>query len=309
MNLPTIRDKHTLFILLFLATLLISPSPFVHAQADLPPTDPSVSIPAEIIAADETDYGDCGGQAPAPVNSAFEQQVVTLVNAERTSRGLPPLKRVAALDQAARYHAKDMQQDKYFNHDTYDRVDGQLCMSCSMGSRLTSFYPSWSWLGENIASGYLSPQNVVASWMGSPGHQQNILRTEFREIGVGYYTGNYWVQDFGQQNNVFPLVINNEASATNTNEVSLYLYNRSATYGWTEMRLRNDGLAWTSWMPYQTSFQWELPNTIGEHTVSAEMRWGAFTSSSSDSIYLNTVGIGAGLSEEVFIPLLLTNAQ
>jgi hypothetical protein len=128
--------------------------------------------------------------------------------------------------------------------------------------------------------------------MGSPGHQENILRPEFREIGVGYYTGNYWVQDFGKQSSVYPLVIDNEAVETDTKEVNLYIYNRSITYGWTEMRLRNDGLAWSSWMPYQTSFQWELPNMIGEHTVTAEMRRGTITSSSSDSIYLNQVDAG-----------------
>jgi uncharacterized protein YkwD len=137
------------------------------------------------------------------VNSTFEQQVVTLVNAERTSRGLPPLKRVASLDQAARYHAKDMQQDRYFDHSTYDWVNGVLSLTCSMGSRLTSFYPNWSWLGENIALGQSTTQSVMATWMGSPGHQQNILHAEFREIGVGYYTGNYG-QDLGVKTMYIP---------------------------------------------------------------------------------------------------------
>jgi hypothetical protein len=132
----------------------------------------------------------------------------------------------------------------------------------------------------------------MAGWMGSPGHQQNILHAEFWEIGVGYYTGNYWVQDFGRRNNVYPLVINNDAADTVNKEVSLYIYNRAATYGWSEMRLRNDTLNWTSWMPYQTRFAWNLPNSVGEHTVSVELRRGTITASSSDSIYLTQANTG-----------------
>jgi hypothetical protein len=241
---------------------------------------------------DTIDFTGCGGQAPQPVNSAYEQQVVELVNAERTSRGLPPLKRVALLDQAARYHAADMQQDNYFEHDTYDRVNGVLSQSCSMAMRIAGFYPNWNWIGENIAKGYSSPQSVMAGWMGSPGHQQNILRAEFWEIGVGYYTGNYWVQDFGRRNNVYPLVINNEATETDDKVVNLYIYDRPAPYGWTEMRLRNDALSWTSWMPYQTTPAWTLPNSAGEHTVTVELRRGAITASSSDNIYLNQTHTG-----------------
>jgi uncharacterized protein YkwD len=285
-------EKRSSIAHIFLAFVMIFPSGISLSQSTPPQPDPSLDTPAQMLYSEALDYSGCGGQAPAAVNSAYEQQVVELVNLERTSRGLPPLKHVASLDQAARYHATDMQQDNYFDHDTYDRVNGVLSLTCSMATRISGYYPNWNWIGENIALGYSSPQNVMAGWMGSPGHQQNILQPEFWEIGVGYYTGGYWVQDFGRRNNVYPLVINNEAAETNNKAVSLYIYNRSATYGWSEMRLKNDALTWTPWMPYQSTFAWNLPNSTGDHTVTVELRRGTITASSSDNIYLTQVDAG-----------------
>lgn len=53
-------------------------------------------------------YSGCGGALAPPVNADYEQQVVELVNQTRGDYGLAPLKRVDALDDAARYHATDL---------------------------------------------------------------------------------------------------------------------------------------------------------------------------------------------------------
>src|SRR4029450_10228703 len=62
-------------------------------------------------------------------------------------------------------------------------------------------YSQWGRLAENIAAGQRSPEQVVAAWMGSPGHKANTLRDGVTEIGVGRATGGpygiYWAQDFG----------------------------------------------------------------------------------------------------------------
>lgn len=50
--------------------------------------------------------------------------------------------------------------------------------------------------GQNIAAGQTSPEQVMNDWMQSPGHRANILKKEFRDLGVGFYQ-NTWVQDFG----------------------------------------------------------------------------------------------------------------
>ncbi len=238
----------------------------VSAQLPPPPDEPMIGLPVTagaIIMAPE--YTGCGGQYPNAVNSVYEQQVVELVNTERTSRGLPPLKRVTLLDQAARYHAVDMGQDDYFYHDSYDRQGGNLTMVCAWSARIEIFYPNRSWLGENIAWGYSTPQSVMAAWMNSSGHRSNILRAEFREIGVGYAAGNIWVEDFGRRESVYPIVINNEAAQTDNLHVNLYIYGDNTT--WPEMRLRNDSLAWSNWMAFQNNLPWQLPDAIGAHTV------------------------------------------
>jgi hypothetical protein len=74
----------------------------------------------------------CNVQVVSPVNPDFEQRVVELVNDHRASLGRPPLKRVDLLDQTARYHARDMREDDYFSHSTYDRVGSSLQFVCDL---------------------------------------------------------------------------------------------------------------------------------------------------------------------------------
>ena len=53
--------------------------------------------------------------------------------------------------------------------------------------------------GENIAMGQPTPAAVMADWMNSKGHKENILRGEFTGIAVGIAEKNgakYWVQIF-----------------------------------------------------------------------------------------------------------------
>ena len=58
-----------------------------------------------------------------------------------------------------------------------------------------SGYSAW---GENIARGQQTPAAVMASWMGSQGHRENILRAIFTHMGVGVHSTNdiWWTQLF-----------------------------------------------------------------------------------------------------------------
>jgi uncharacterized protein YkwD len=227
----------------------------------------------------------CSPQSASIINETFEQEVVDLVNAERTSRGIPPLKRIYQLDEASRYHAADMEQDIYFKHDTYDRVSNDIYKVCDWYTRIDGFYLDRSWLGENIAIGYSTPSSVISAWMNSPGHRENILRQEFWEIGVGYYSGNHWVQDFGKRPGNYPIIINNEAAKTDNTIVSIYLYGDNNT--WDEIRLRNNDDPWSPWAAFQNNLTWQIPERAGEHIVTVEMRNKNWTTTSSDSIYLD----------------------
>ncbi|MBP1599632.1 MAG: hypothetical protein H6Q05_5009, partial [Acidobacteria bacterium] len=229
-------------------------------------------------------YSGYGAATAAAVNSGYEQSVVELTNLTRANQGLPPLKRVEPLDQAARYHATDMGEDSYFNHDSYDRIGGVLTYACSWSDRVASYYQVWSTIGENIAAGYPGPAIVVAEWMNSPGHRANILNEGFWEIGVGYYEGEggdpkTWVQDFGRRVGIYPLILNLDAAFSATREVTVYIYGT-----WQQMRLKNDSGDWSAWQPFQSQFDWTIAGGPGIHTVTAELSNGTTTTTSSDTI-------------------------
>ncbi len=257
--------------------------------ANQPQDTPLVNAEAIISVAGNTpspQYSGCGGVTVPAINDGYEQRVVELVNQARLQAGIPPLKRVEALTAAARYHAADQGQDDYVKHDTYDRQNGDLVYVCSTWERIATFFTDPR--GENIAAGYHSPEAVMDGWMNSPGHRDNILNPSSWEIGVGYFEGSglfnyYWVQDFAQQSGVYPLIINGEAASTDQRTVTIFIYG-----DWQEMRLRNDDSPWESWQPFQSLFQWELNPGKGVHTVTAELRAGESTVTSSDTITLAT---------------------
>jgi uncharacterized protein YkwD len=55
-------------------------------------------------------------------------------------------------------------------------------------------------LGENVAYNYATPEAVMRGWMQSPGHRANILRADFKRIGIGCVLDarghRWWTQDF-----------------------------------------------------------------------------------------------------------------
>lgn len=249
-------------------------------------------------------YTGCNAEIAPIVNAAYEQQVVELVNQERLNNGgLPPLKRVTELDQAARYHAEDMRVDGYFQHDSYDGPAGAT-FACAWSTRIGRFYTGASSMAENIAWGYGSPANVMSGWMGSSGHRNNILTTSRWEIGVGYASGNIWVQDFGRKSGRYPLVINREAGETTTRAVSLYIYSGAGSAAWTHMRLKNDTDAgFGPWQPFQNSFNWTLGPGNGARSVTVELssNGGSTVGATSlDTITLNAANRLGDLPDQVF---------
>ena len=129
------------------------------------------------------------------LNSAFESQVLTLLNQERTSRGIPALTINNQLRNAALKHTQDMACNDFMSHTGSD--------GSSPGNRITAAGYDFSTWGENIAAGYTTPASVVDAWMDSTGHRANILNPNFNEIGIGYvynsasFYDHYWTTDFG----------------------------------------------------------------------------------------------------------------
>jgi uncharacterized protein YkwD len=142
--------------------------------------------------------------SPEPVATSssansYIQQILDLTNSERTKGGLQPLRLNAKLNESAQAHSQDMAIADYFSH---TGANGS-----NAGDRAASAGYHYSSLGENIAAGYITPEEVVQGWMNSPGHRANIMNGSYQELGVGYYyladdTGNvnynyYWTQEFG----------------------------------------------------------------------------------------------------------------
>ncbi len=121
--------------------------------------------------------------------TAYEKEVVRLVNVERAKQGLSALEYDWQLSRVARYKSDDMRKNNYFSHTspTYG----------SPFNMMKSFGITYKTAGENIAKGYKTPAAVVEGWMNSSGHRANILNSSFTHIGVGYVeSGNYWTQMF-----------------------------------------------------------------------------------------------------------------
>ena len=116
--------------------------------------------------------------------SKVRSAVRCLVNRERSSRGIAKLKYSGALTKAAQSHSKNMVSMDFFDHVAPNASTPQ--------SRANAAGYPGSFLGENIAwgSGTLgSPARIVTAWMGSPDHRANILKPDFRSIGIGIADG------------------------------------------------------------------------------------------------------------------------
>jgi uncharacterized protein YkwD len=118
----------------------------------------------------------------------MESSIACLINEERSSRSLAPLRVNDDLRRAALAHSNDMVERGYFDHTSpsgvtfTDRIEATGYMHNAR---------SWS-VGENLiwGSGPLStPQALVAGWMNSPPHRENILGSSFREIGIAAVLG------------------------------------------------------------------------------------------------------------------------
>ena len=149
-----------------------------------------VVMPAVSADAAERSRAECAntGLQPAAGNLGLVRAaVLCLHNRERSAHGLPLLRENAKLRRAARAHSEDMVQGGFFAHESRSGAD----MSVRILETGYARNRGWS-LGENIAWGTGSlgtAGSIQRAWMESPGHRANILRRQFREIGIGIAIG------------------------------------------------------------------------------------------------------------------------
>jgi uncharacterized protein YkwD len=114
--------------------------------------------------------------------------ILCLHNKVRAEHDLPALRENKRLRRAAVGHSRHMVSDGFFEHTT---PNGTTMVDRILRARYVREDQGWA-LGENLAwgTGSLStPRGAVESWMDSPGHRANILRREYRDLGIGVVLG------------------------------------------------------------------------------------------------------------------------
>ncbi len=107
--------------------------------------------------------------------------LIQLTNQERSSRGIGLLKESSQLDQSATLKGQDMFAKDYWAHFAPD------------GTSPWYFFKevgyNYTWAGENLARDFSTSAGVIAGWMASQGHRDNMLNPNFTDIGISVQNG------------------------------------------------------------------------------------------------------------------------
>ena len=105
-----------------------------------------------------------------------QKKLIELTNKEREKSGLPFLVENEALNQAAGQKAQNMFEENYWAHFAPSgKTPWDFILSA--GYR-------FSFAGENLAKNFYSSDEVVAAWLASPTHRDNLLNPNYQDIGI-----------------------------------------------------------------------------------------------------------------------------
>ncbi len=114
-------------------------------------------------------------------------------NERRAEKQLSPLRGNSLLAAAAARHARDMAAHDKMSHEGSDGSDPE--------TRIHEAGYYGQRLAENVAEGYKTSDEVLAGWMDSPPHRENILG-DFRDMGAARATNPdgkvFWAVEFGR---------------------------------------------------------------------------------------------------------------
>ena len=144
---------------------------------------------------------------PRPI-PAIVNELLDLHNFARTQNSVPKLHLHDQLLRAAQKHAEWMAQNEKLSHTGEN--------GSSVGERVLGAGYKWRAVGENIALGFRTPQQVVAGWLNSPGHRRNILSAVYQDVGFGYARSesgrSYWSAVMSRHSERINVVINREST-------------------------------------------------------------------------------------------------
>lgn len=133
-----------------------------------------------------------------------QKTIIELTNKEREKKGLGPVSENDALDKAAQLKAQNMFEENYWAHFA---PSGKSPWDFILGSGY-----KFSYAGENLAKNFYNSADVVAAWMASPTHRDNLLNPKYQDIGIAVVEGvlngqktTLVVQEFGSTQNFGPV--------------------------------------------------------------------------------------------------------
>jgi uncharacterized protein YkwD len=118
---------------------------------------------------------------PALASDITRASVVAAMNEYRAEHHLPPLREDLRLDAAANDRMRDMEDQGYWAHES---PDGRAPFTWLAPNGYEYHYA-----GENLATGFETTELLVAGWMESPGHRDNILSPHFEDCGIAIIDG------------------------------------------------------------------------------------------------------------------------
>ena len=110
----------------------------------------------------------------ATAQQTYQRTAFRATNNRRENHGLRRLKRNDCVQKYAVRNARRMARRGEMEHQKLEPI----MRDCGL-----------NYAGENIAYGYPTGRAVVRGWMHSPGHRANILRPQFRLMGLAARKG------------------------------------------------------------------------------------------------------------------------
>ncbi|KAJ2857966.1 hypothetical protein J3B02_000623 [Coemansia erecta] len=174
---------------------------YVPKKSTTPDVTSSTSVILNTVEPSTSSVSTSSFPSPSPTHSRqahegltqpddWRQQMLDLVNKERTKVGKAAVQLYNKLNQMAQAHTQYQFDIKTMTHND----------TKPLGQRATDLGIRWSFLSENVAFGYKSVQDVMQGWINSPGHYHNIIgNANYAGFGV---VDNFWSQNFAMVNAV-----------------------------------------------------------------------------------------------------------
>lgn len=152
---------------------------------------PATSVTQNAVSAKTTT------RAPSETATVFSverqvNEVLRLTNTYRRAVLAPELTLDTDLCRAATLRAQECADSRDIDH---TRPDGRNCQTV-----LDDMGIDYTVMGENLAMGQVSAEDVCEQWKGSSGHYRNMVNRKYSKIGIGLAADEngigYWVQIF-----------------------------------------------------------------------------------------------------------------